>query len=143
MREFCLIFLLAVIVFSTIQILTYREQKRMNKEQVKLMESNIQFDLAEIVATFETFIDIIMDRYLRLNPNYIDNNKYINADEEEVLLREISSEVMKEISPFLIHRLGLVYNIESDVELADIITKTVYLKLLDFITKNNAVKDNK
>lgn len=140
MKEFCMIFFIAVIVFSIIQILTYREQKRMNRSQMKLMESSVQFDLAEVIATFETFVDIIMSRYLSLNLNFKEEN-YINSEEEELLLREISKEVMEEISPFMVSRLGLVYNISSEDDLANIITKTVYLKILDFIRKNNSVKD--
>lgn len=141
MKEFCTIFFIAVVVFSIVQILTLCEQKRMNKEQIRILDSNIQFDLAEIVATFETFVNLIMSRYLNLNRNFKEED-YINSEEEELLLREISQEVMQNISPSLIYKLGLIYNISSEDDLADIITKTVYLKLLDYVTENNKTKNN-
>lgn len=139
MKEFCIIFFLAVITFSIVQILTLREQKRMNREQIRILDSNIQFDLAEIIATFETFVDLIMGRYISLNRAFKD--EYINSEEEELLLREISKEVMETISPTLINKLGLIYNISSETELADVITKTVYLKLLDYVGENNQTKN--
>ena len=140
MDVFCLIISVAVAVFSAVQILTLLEQKRMNREQIRVLDSSIQFDLAEIVATFETFIDLIMSRYLNLNRNFKEST-YINSEEEELLLREISKEVMNNISPFMINKLGLIYNISSDEDLADLITKTVYLKLLDYVSNNNAIKN--
>lgn len=139
MKTFCIIFFIAVTVFSLIQISTLREQKRMNREQIRILESNIQFDLAEIVATFETFIDLMMSRYLTLNRNFKEA-EYINSEEEELLLREISKEVMDKISPFMVNKLSLVYNLGTNDDLADLITKSVYLKILDYISQNNSIK---
>lgn len=140
MKEFCTIFFIAVVVFSIIQILSLLEQRRMNNEQIRVLNSSIQLNLPEIVATFETFIDLVMNRYLALNRNFKEAD-YINSEEEELLLREISTEVMETISPHLVNKLGLIYNIASDDDLANIITKTVYLKLLDYISSNNEIKN--
>ncbi len=140
MREFCLIFLGAVIIFSIIQILTLKEQKRMNNEELKILHTNMQFDLAEIVATFETFIELTMGNYLILNRDFKEDT-YINSEEEELLLREISKEVIGTISPFMVSKLGLIYNIEDEDDLADLITKAVYLKLLKYVAENNAIKN--
>ena len=81
-----------------------------------------------------------MNRYLGLNRNFKEAD-YINSEEEELLLREISTEVMETISPHLVNKLWLIYNIASDDDLTNIITKTVYLKLLFYISSNNEIKN--
>lgn len=128
-----------LLIFKYLEL---KEQQKMNEHQITILNSSLDINLPEIIATFESFVDMLMRRYLDLNVNF-QEIEYINAELEEELLRKISSEVVENISPFMIAKLSLVYNIYTEEDLSDIVAKTVYIKLLDYIQNVNSIKDKK
>lgn len=134
---------LFVISFSYFKYNENKEQKRMNDHQITILNNSIEIDLPDIIGSFDAFVEMIMNQYLDLNFNFRTDSNYINTEMEEELLRNISKEVMDSISAFMVHKLSLVYKIVDEDDLANIITKTVYLKLLKFVTETNAIKENK
>ena len=87
-----------LLIFKYLEL---KEQKKMNEHQITILNNSLDINLPEIIATFESFVDMIMRRYLDLNINF-QEIEYINAELEEELLRKISSEVVENISPFMI-----------------------------------------
>ena len=128
-----------LLIFKYLEL---KEQKKMNEHQITILNNSLDINLPDIIATFESFVDMIMRRYLDLNINF-QEIEYINAELEEELLRKISSEVVENISPFMIAKLSLVYNIYTEEDLSDIVAKTVYIKLLDYIQNVNSIKNKK
>lgn len=140
MGEVVKILILAVLFYVLIECLNLREQKKMNGHQVSILNSSIDIDIENIIGTFEMFVEIVMKQYLDLNITFKDIN-YINTELEEELFRDISTEVMSQMSPYLISKLSLVYKIHNEDDLATVVTRTVYLKLLDYIGNINSIKD--
>lgn len=132
--------IIIITIYGVFKLLDHLELKKMNAHQSRILDASIQINLSEIMGTFDQFIDLVMTEYLQLNVEFNDI-KYINSELEEDLLRKISKQIMSTISPFMISKLSLIFHINNEKELADIVSKRVYLKLLEYITKINAIKD--
>jgi len=118
----------------------FNEEKDMNAHQYRLLDASIDIHFADIISTFESFISLQMEEYLQINFNYKDIS-FINTEMEEELLRNISTKVMESISPFMISKLSLIYRIESDEDLANLITSRTYIQILKYVTDMNSIRN--
>ena len=118
----------------------FEEEKEMNDHQYRILDASIEIDFNNIISTFEAFIALQMEEYLQINFNYKDIS-FINSEMEEELLRNISKKVMTSISPFMISKLSLIYHIQSEDDLADLITTRTYIQVLKYVIEMNSIKN--
>lgn len=130
-----------IILLSIAKYNQFKTEQIMNEHQFRILDASMQVNLEEVISLFDGFIDIVMQEHMQLNFDYKDIS-YINTELEEELLRNISNKVMDRISPFIVTKLSLIYRIESDDDLAELITTRTYLKLLKYITQLNSIKEN-
>ena len=127
--------------FLILNYFKFKEEKINNEHQFRILDSSVQIDLGDVISTFDTFIEMCLQEYLQININFKEIT-FINTELEEKILRDVSNKVMSEISPFMINKLSLVYRIESEEELAGLITNKTYLRVLDYVIQLNGIKDN-
>lgn len=123
-----------------INYLKFKEEKINNEQQFRILNASVQIDLNDVVLTFDSFIELELQEYLQININYKDIT-YITSDLEEAILRDVSKKIMEDISPYMINKLNLVYNIETEEDLARLITNKTYLRVLDYVTETNGIKE--
>jgi len=99
------------------------------------MLSNLIIDIDAISEMFDTLIDSCFMEYFLFDP--VEEGTYINAEVERKIAIDITSKVISRITTEILSKLRLIYIIDTEEELSDIIAKKVYIRVTDFIVSNN------
>ncbi len=127
-----------VILFLSLAI-TAIYNSYVNNKQLKFnqsyMLSNLIIDIDAISEMFDTLIDSCFMEYFLFDP--VEEGTYINAEVERKIAIDITSKVISRITTEILSKLRLIYIIDTEEELSDIIAKKVYIRVTDFIVSNN------
>ena len=127
-----------VILFLSLTITTIYNSY-VNNRQLKFnqsyMLSNLIIDIDAISEMFDTLIDSCFMEYFLFDP--VEEGTYINAEVERKIAIDITSKVISRITTEILSKLRLIYIIDTEEELSDIIAKKVYIRVTDFIVSNN------
>lgn len=132
--------LLIMISIVLLAIVLYLFKSIQNlKKQATLREYEINISSVIDDTTFGLLDKLIIEcftEYIALNVEYKDIT-YIDANLETEIAKAVSYNVTERLSPTLITKISLVYNVNN---ITDLITKKVYLHVLNYSIEKNRVK---
>jgi len=102
------------------------------------MLSNLEIDIDSISAMFDMLVNDCFMEYLLFNP--IDEDVYINAEKEREIITDITSKVIFRLTNEILSKLSLIYVINSEEELSDLVAIKVYIRVTDFVVSHNTMK---
>lgn len=132
--------LLILICLLLLAIILYIFKKIQNlKKQLNLKEYEINVSTTVDDNTFNLLDKLISDcflEYVVLNVEYKEV-QYIDSGLEKEITRAVSYMVMERLSPTLITKISLVYNVNN---LTDLVSKRVYLQVVNYSIEKNTAK---
>lgn len=132
--------LLILICLLLLAIMLYIFKKVQNlKKQLNLREYEINVSTTVDDNTFNLLDKLISDcflEYVVLNVEYKEV-QYIDSALEKEITRAVSYMVMERLSPTLITKISLVYNVNN---LTDLVSKRVYLQVVNYSIEKNTAK---
>lgn len=137
-REIFYVSLIAVALFTSIII--YLWQKN-NKEKNRLREYdiNINADMKDSISDLlESLVSECFNEYILLNVEYKDIT-YVNAELEAQIMKGVGEMVAKYISPVMLTKMSVYYNLRY---ISEIISDKVYIVTLNYVLEKNAMKDS-
>lgn len=102
------------------------------------MLSNLVIDINDITEMFDALITDCFMEYFLFNP--FDEGVYINAEMEREIITNIASKVVSRMTNGILSKLSLIYVLDTEEELMDIITGRVYIRVTEFVVNNNSPK---
>ncbi len=131
------LFTLAILFLSLASTAIYNSY--VNNRQLRFnqsyMLSNLVIDIEAISEMFDILIDSCFIEYFLFDP--VEEGTYMNAEMEKKIATDITSRVISRITTEILSKLRLIYIIDTEEELSDIVAKKVYLRVTDFIVSNN------
>lgn len=132
--------LIMIIFFIALTILIIEEVRNMRKTH-KLNEYKLNLDADSDDAIFEILDKIIsesFDDYIILNVEYF---KYdtINAELEKQICKDVSHKVVERISPALMAKLSIVYNMKN---FNNILADKIYIRTIGYSLAKNKIQKN-
>lgn len=135
---FNLLLILASITLVVVILYIFKKIKNL-KKQLNLKEYEINVSTTIDDNTFGLLDKLISDcflEYIVLNIEYKDI-QYIDSELEQEISKAVAYTVLERLSPTLITKISLVYNVNN---LADLVSKRVYLQVLNYSIEKNTVK---
>lgn len=134
--------LLMIIVSILLLILTLYVLKSMDNmnKKLKLKEYEININTGtgeEIFSTLDRIIAECFSEYTVLNIEYKET-VYIDSELEKQITTDVSHKILDRLSPTLIAKISLVYNINN---LSLLISERVYLHTLNYTIEKNGIKE--
>ncbi len=102
------------------------------------MLSNLMIDIGAISEMFDVLVNDCFMEYLLFNP--INDDVYINAEKEREIITDVTSSVVFRLTDEILAKLSLIYVINTEEELSDVIAKRVYIRITDFVVAHNTMK---
>ncbi len=131
------LFTLAILFLSLASTAIYNSY--VNNRQLRFnqsyMLSNLVIDIEAISEMFDILIDSCFIEYFLFDP--VEEGTYMNAEMEKKIATDITSRVISRITTEILSKLRLIYIIDTEEELSDIVAKKVYIRVTDFIVSNN------
>lgn len=132
--------LLILICLLLLTIILYIFKKVQNlKKQLNLREYEINVSTIVDDNTFGLLDKLVSDcflEYVVLNVEYKEV-QYIDSELEKEITKAVSYMVLERLSPTLITKISLVYNVNN---LADLVSKRVYLQVVNYSIEKNTAK---
>lgn len=132
--------LLILVCLLLLAIILYIFKKVQNlKKQLNLKEYEINISTTIDDNTFGLLDKLISDcflEYVVLNVEYKDI-QYIDSELEKEITKAVSYMVIERLSPTLITKISLVYNVNN---ITDLVSKRVYLQVVNYSIEKNMAK---
>lgn len=132
--------LLILIYLLLLAIILYIFKKVQNlKKQLNLKEYEINVSTTIDDNTFGLLDKLISDcflEYVVLNVEYKEV-QYIDSELEKEITKAVSYMVIERLSPTLITKISLVYNVNN---ITDLVSKRVYLQVVNYSIEKNMTK---
>ena len=123
-----LLLIASTLLIITIIIFIFKKINNMSRELI-LREYEINISSEKIIE--ECFLE-----YTVLNIEYQDI-PYIDAELEKEIVKQVAYKVSERLSPTLISKISLVYNIEN---LSTLISERTYLHVINYSIERNSMK---
>lgn len=145
--SFALCAMITIAFLHSTGIFTLFSTKNKKKEDKKETKSDelVQylFSLKEgdigiyqsILNLIDEFIDEALNTYFKLE--VMEEYHYITKEESANISKYILASISKNMTPSVIHSLGLVYNINTDEELTKFLKLRIKLRMIDLIVNVN------
>ena len=139
----CIVLLEAVFILTFLKIIDYKNLKNKNidLQRYEINTRSQELNMSDILDKFiaECFTDYVV---MVIGPK---NEMYISDEREQEILSDVSSKVAERISPNLLERLSLYYNIDSiDKVIADKISIAVSSYIIEYNSViNTPIPNNK
>lgn len=134
---FAIVFL-AICIYAGVVIYLWNNHR---KETNRLLEYQINIS-TELTDSMPELIDRIVQEtfkeYSLLNLEY--KQDYINEEQEGNILKEVSTLVSNRISPALLSKFSLYYNLDH---ISDIIGNKIYLTVMGYVMDKNSIKSDR
>lgn len=127
---------ITAIIIAHILVKDKKEDRRVNKEiQDKMFLQSININDSNFELLDNIISNEVQSYYIYTFPHKIDgNDKYLSKAEQDIMIKGVMTNILKKLSPVLLHRLSLIYN--EDV-LEDIIYEKVASGVLALSIENN------
>lgn len=122
--------MLFVMMCSLIAFIIYTF-KREDKYYIHIDFKKIKQDLDDLIIEAST-------QYMQMRPNLMGEDSYIKSEDMKIITTEIVAKVMSNITPIMRHNLELVYNINSDADLVNIIADKVMIIVINLTANINS-----
>lgn len=124
----CLI-LLVLIVCGTMGSVAYalvKFTKYLNtKDEIEKDKIYATIDIEQIDGLLKSIIEREFNEYHKFHPELSQEGAYIKRDEIKIMVTEITTRVYNTMTPALKFNLGLIYNIDNDDNLVNLIGERV------------------
>ena len=130
--------LLCIILIVVVLCNTYVQYQKIKLEEIRLYES-IDFD-----SKYELLGKIIteeVDDYKIKNFVYRENDLYINEDMQKEMINIVTTKVLKRITPAIKTNIKLIYNINNNEDLINVIGTIVSMQVLSYCIETNVVRE--
>ena len=127
-----------IILILTIACCTYVQIQKNKLEEIRLYES-IDFD-----SKYELLGKIIteeVDDYKIKNFVYRENDLYINEDMQKEMINIVTTKILKRITPAIKTNIKLIYNINNNEDLINVIGTIVSMQVLSYCIETNVVRE--
>lgn len=126
------------LLIITIIIFLFKKINNMTKEiKLKEYQINISSDTSDnVLNLLEKIIEECFMEYTVLNIEYQDI-PYIDAELEKEIVKQVAYKVTERLSPTIISKIALVYNIDN---LSTLISERTYLHVINYSISRNALK---
>ena len=138
LREMFYVIIAIVLILYICTIVVFEVNKRSSN---KLMEYkiNVETDINEsIPELLETIVSECFNEYIVLNVEYKDI-QYLDSEMESKIAKDVGRMVSERLSPALLSKMSLYYNIAS---ISNIISEKIYILVLDYSIKKNQIRDS-
>ena len=122
--------MLFVMMCSLIAFIIYTF-KREDKYYIHIDFKKIKQDLDDLIIEAST-------QYMQMRPNLMGEDSYIKSEDMKIITTEIVAKVMSNITPIMRHNLELVYNINTDADLVNIIADKVMIIVINLTANINS-----
>ena len=133
-----LLLILVCLLLLAIILYIFKKVQNLNK-QLNLKEYEINVSTTIDDNTFGLLDKLISDcflEYVVLNVEYKDI-QYIDSELEKEITKAVSYMVIERLSPTLITKISLVYNVNN---ITDLVSKRVYLQVVNYSIEKNMTK---
>lgn len=133
-----LLLILIYLLLLTIILYIFKKVQNLNK-QLNLKEYEINVSTTIDDNTFGLLDKLISDcflEYVVLNVEYKDI-QYIDSELEKEITKAVSYMVIERLSPTLITKISLIYNVNN---ITDLVSKRVYLQVVNYSIEKNMAK---
>ena len=133
-----LLLIVSSLLILTIILYLAKKINNMNKElRLREYEVNISSDTSDdVMNLLEKIIEECFSEYTILNIEYQDI-PYIDAELEKEIVKNVAYKVTERLSPTLISKISLVYNINN---LSTLISERTYLHTINYSIQKNTMK---
>ena len=133
-----LLLIASTLLIITIIIFIFKKINNMSRELIlREYEINISSDTSDnVMNLLEKIIEECFLEYTVLNIEYQDI-PYIDAELEKEIVKQVAYKVSERLSPTLISKISLVYNIEN---LSTLISERTYLHVINYSIERNSMK---
>ena len=136
-RELFYVSIAVLSIFMIVIILVYNSNKK-KINQLREYEINISANIDETIpALLEMIVSECFNEYTVLNVAY-KNITYINDELEQEIMKGVGEMVSKRISPALISKFSLYYNLKA---ISDIISEKIYILVMSYVVETNQEKN--
>lgn len=130
-----ILFIIIIILALCMLYILYEKNKL---KKIKFYES-IDFESKHDII--HRIINEEVDRYKILNFAYEEDELYITEDMQKEMINVVTTKTIMRITPAIMVNLKLIYNINDNNNLINIIGELVSLKVLDYSIETNIVKN--
>ena len=130
--------LLCIILIVVILCNTYIQYKKIKLEEIRLYES-IDFD-----SKYELLGKIIteeIDDYKIKNFVYREDDLYINEEMQKEMINIVTTKIIKRITPAIKTNLKLIYEINSNEDLINMVGTLVSMEVLSYCIETNVIRE--
>ena len=130
--------LLCIILIVVILCNTYIQYKKIKLEEIRLYES-IDFD-----SKYELLGKIIteeIDDYKIKNFVYREDDLYINEEMQKEMINIVTTKIIKRIPPAIKTNLKLIYEINSNEDLINMVGTLVSMEVLSYCIETNVIRE--
>ena len=133
-----LLLITSSLLLVVIMIFIFKKMNNMSRELIlREYEINISSDTSDnVMNLLEKIIEECFLEYTVLNIEYQDI-PYIDAELEKEIVKQVAYKVSERLSPTLISKISLVYNIEN---LSTLISERTYLHVINYSIERNSMK---
>lgn len=114
-----------------------------NNKHKKIIENLTKYEI-DINAQIDDSIPKLLEFFVQsvfidYQAKHLVNTQYINSEEEQKIINEVSILCGEQISPAMINKLSLFWKPEK---IGAVIADKVYLAVVAYVSNNNAVRNN-
>lgn len=136
---YTLVVSIIILLLSISYHLIIRLKQKKRDLNLREYELNISSSMEEdIFGLLDKVIQEAFNEYTVLNIEYHEDITYIDAELEKIITQEVAHKVIDRISPALISKISLVYNIAN---LDKLLSERTYLCTLHYVLSKNAIKE--
>lgn len=136
-------FCFGLILFRFVDAIIYKAKNKPtevtplpdNTEHLKMLLEDKSIE--KIVAVLDTLISNSAKTYMILNVTIEGKEKYITIEESEEMVAYIKASVLKNMTRDVRDLLGMIYKVDTDKDLNDLLTLKIKLYVLATMVNNN------
>ena len=130
--------LLCIILIVVVLCNTYVQYQKIKLEEIRLYES-IDFD-----SKYDLIGKIVLeeiDDYKIKNFVYREDDLYINEEMQKEMINIVTTKIIKRITPAIKTNLKLIYEINSNEDLINMVGTLVSMEVLSYCIETNVVRE--
>ena len=124
--------LIIILLFYFLDIL----KNKLSFEKEKYYTS---IDFKENTRILNELIQEEFEKYIVLNVSY-EKDKFITEENQLKMITDLTTNVFKRITPAILCNLILLYNVNTDKDIINVLSHKISFIVIDYASKNNELK---
>jgi hypothetical protein len=113
------------------------ESRRSNLEYTEKLKILLQKDtIANIENILDDLIQKAIDNYVIFTVGF-DPEKYYNSKEADIIMKYVKETIMLNMTPAVRESLGLIYIVDTDKQLSDLLDVKIKIHVIAFLNNKN------